>query len=618
MNRTIPFAFLRQFLAWLLFFQLTRLIFVAWNWALIKDLPYSELLALPYHAVYLDTAMSCYFMGVPFLLFAGAILTKKHIFLRINTWFTALLVAVTGIITIADLPIYDEWQSKLSYKAISMLDTPSEVVRTATNAQLFGGTLAIILLSGFGIWLFNKITGKPNLQQRLPLYMTIPFLLISPFLIGVGLRGGLQQIPIQVSDAYYSEHNIFNTASTNSVFHLMSSCLQNTKAGKPYRFLPKAEADSIFASLHNPNADSTTHIFNIEKPNIVLVILESWSADLLSICGGYAGIAPNMEALAQNGVLFKNTYASGLRSDQGMAAILSGFPAQPRTSIIKQPNKFEHLPCINKDFEKLGYFTSFLFGGQLSYGNIRSFLMYNGFDRIVEGKDFDEKLPRGKLGVADEYLFQRQLEELEKERQPFFAAMFTMSTHSPYDAPMQPVLDWGGKENAYLNSAVYADRCIADFMEKAKQMPWYKNTVFVFVADHSHPSPKNWQYNQPESRRIPLLLYGEPIQQQYRGMVDSLPASQTDIAATLLAQLNIPTNAYPYSKNLFNPNVQRSAFYSIDEGFCMMKQGGQVCWHVDTGGWTEYEVPNPTQASQRLVKEGQSILKRLMDDYFSF
>jgi phosphoglycerol transferase MdoB-like AlkP superfamily enzyme len=300
-----------------------------------------------------------------------------------------------------------------------------------------------------------------------------------------------------------------------------------------------------------------------------------------------------------------------------MAALLSGFPAQPHTSIIKEPSKFGRLPCFTADLEKLGYSTSFLFGGQLSYGNIRSYLYYSGFDQIVEGKDFDDDLPRGKLGVHDEQLFQRQIQQLKAAKTPFFAALFTMSTHSPYDIPMEAVIDWGGKERAFLNSVLYADRCLGAFMEAAKKEDWYSNTLFVFTADHSHSSPKNWQTNQPELRRIPLLFYGAALKQDLCGRVDTLPAAQTDLAATLLGQFGKATPHFPYSKNLLNPHGQRHAFFSFDEGFCIVKPASQICWHVDTGGWTEYErTANEANAAQ-MVREGQAILQRLMNDYFS-
>ncbi len=616
--RNIHINFLFQFFSWLVFFQIARLAFVIWNAKAMAELPLGELAVLPLKGVYLDMAMASYFMAVPYLFFAAAIWTEMQWPLRLNRVFTLVLIVLTSIITIAELPIYDEWKTKLNYKAVAFLGTPSEVVRTATSGQLIGGAVAIALLSMVGFWLLKKMGLQKAISlHRKPYWQALLFTLLTPCLIAVGLRGGLRQIPAQVSDAYYSKHDVLNLAATNSVFHLMSSCIHGKDAGQPYHLMPDADAKALFDKMTRPEQDSATHIFSIKKPNIVLVILESWTADVVEACGGLPDLAPNFNQLAADGVLFTHCYASGVRSDEGMAAILSAFPAQPKTTIIRMPNKYQRLSCIKNELAEAGYASSFLFGGQLSYGNIRSYLYFNGFDRIVEGEDFDASIPRCKLGVADEHLFERQLEELAKERQPFFAAMFTLSSHSPYDMPMQPVVDWGGSFNGFLNSVVYADSCLGDFMEKARNTDWYSNTVFVFTADHSRPSPKNWHPWQPESRRIPLLFYGEPIKEELRGTTDTLPASQTDLAASLLAQLGLPTAAYKYSNNLFNPHSPRLAFYSLDEGCCIIKKDGQVCWHKENGH-TDFVKPGDTYVTRHIKKEGKAYLQELVRDYFSF
>ncbi len=617
MPKTNYSQFLLQFLAWLLFFQFTRLVFVLWNLEEVAGLPAGELLRLPFEALYLDTATACYFMGIPFLLFAAAIFSERAIFLTINRFFTAILVVVVSMVTIGELPIYDEWHTKLNYRAISMLGTPSEVVRTATTAQLGWGSLAIVALSMAGIYLFRKMAIKDVEPKRKPYYWSLLFFIIAPCLIAIGLRGGMQQIPIQVSDAYYSQHNILNLAATNSTFNLISSLVHSAKSGKPYQFMPDDAANNMFSELHTVGQDSTTSILTTKTPNIVMVILEGWSSDLIKSSGGYEGVTPNMERMISEGYFFNNCYASGYLSDQGMAAIFSAFPAQPKTSIIKEPNKYERLPCINTELKRQGYHTSFLFGGQLSYGNIRSYLYFNGFDQILEGRDFDSSIPQCKLGVADEYLYARQLEELAQAKEPFFAAMFTLSSHSPYDIPMKEVLHWGDKEKSYINSVYYADKCIHDFIQKAKTTSWYDSTLFVFVSDHGHNSPKNWVSYQPEYRKIPLLFYGEVIKPAYRGKIDSLAAAQTDLAATLLGQLGIAADRYKYSKNLLNPSAQRHAFYSFDEGFCFLKPKGQLCWHVNNQR-IDFEKAEKEADKWHLYQEGQALLQVLTKDYHSF
>lgn len=612
---TKPYLLLfRQFLAWLLFFQGTRLVFVAYNYGEIGSLPIAELGRLPWESLYLDVATACYFMGVPLLLIGAAIFSEQSFFLRINTIFTSILVAIVSAITVAELPIHDEWQTKLNYRAISYLATPSEVVRTATTAQLLGGVLGMMALAWVGIWLFRRLVFREMKPQRKPLVLNLLAFLALAAGLAIGLRGGLQQIPIQVSDAYYSQHNILNLASANSSFNLISSCLKNRETGKPYGFMPEAVADSLFQALYAAPIDTPTQILTTSRPNIVLVILESWSADMVGACGGYPGVTPSFDSLARQGYLFKNCYASGERSDQGMAAIFAGFPAQPRTSIIKEPDKYVQLPCINQVLEAQGYHSSFLFGGQLSYENIRSYMFFNGFDRILEGKDFDSQIPQAKLGVHDEYLFERQLKELAKEQAPFFAAMFTLSSHSPYDVPMKPVLDWGGKDNKYINGVFYTDKCIQDFMAKAKQQAWYGNTLFVFLADHGHPSPQNWSRYQPEYRRMPFLLFGEVIKPEFRGKVDSLPSSQTDFVATLLGQMALPAGQFRYSKDLFRPYCPRHAYFSFEEGFCLVKPSSQICWHVQDDR-VEFEKGHNSQENAELLQQGKAFLDVLVRDY---
>ncbi|MDQ3111035.1 MAG: sulfatase-like hydrolase/transferase [Bacteroidota bacterium] len=615
--KSLPAIFIRQFLAWMLFFQVTRLIFLLWNREEITNGSAGEIFGAFYHGIYLDLAMSCYMMILPWLLFSLAFFTQKQIFLHISRWITFLLIILVSVLTISELPIYDEWQTKLTYKAIWFLGNPFEVFNTATGKQLFYGILGIAFLSTAGILVSKKLTPVDVKPQRRPWIQSVIFFILTPGLIFLGMRGGYQQIPIQVSDAYFSKQNVLNVTAVNSTFNLFSNWIENANAGEPYHFLPEQVADEEFKRLHAVEKDTTIHILTSEKPNVVLVVLEGWSADLVKSCGGYDSITPHFEELIHDGILFTNCYASGSLSDQGMAAVFSAYPAQPKTSVIRQPDKYIHIPCVNTSFKRAGYTTSFMFGGQLSYGNIRSYMYYNAFDKIIEGKDFDPAIPQGNLGVADQYLFDRVLKESEQQKEPFFSSLFTGSTHSPFDFPMEEVLHWGGKEKGYINSAYYSDRCIHDFIEGAKKKSWYKNTLFIFVSDHGHNSPKNWAFNQPEYRKIPMLFYGEVIRPEFRGMKYTEVSSQTDLASTLLHQLNMNAEQFTYSKNLFNPYSKRFAYYAVDEGFGWVKPGGNVTWYVKDNR-TEFVKAGSPQQEAQLKKEGQAFLQVLMGEYFRF
>lgn len=610
--------YILQFLFWIVFFALCRCVFLSWNYEEVVENRAGEVLASFYYSLSVDAATAAYFMALALPIFLIALFISPRRLLQINSFLQAILIFIVSCITIAELPIYDEWHHKLTYKAIWFLGDPAEVIHTASTKQLIGGLLAIAVLTFIGWKLFRKfIPAIPDVIPS-PVWKRITFVLIAPVFVFWFIRGGFtQQIPIQVSAAYYSSSNFLNMVSVNSTFHLVSNWVQNAHAGEPYQFLPQEECDKIMTDLYHVEKDTTISVLTTKRPNIVLVVLEGWSADVIASLGGYSGIAPNMETLIRDGILFDSCYASGSLSDQGMAAVFSAFPAQPKTSVITQPDKYPNLPCLSKVFKKNGYYTSFLFGGELSYGNIKAYMYYNQFDQILEGKDFASSIPRGKLGVADEFLFDRQLEELSKMPQPFFSALFTLSSHGPYDMPMQEVLKWGDKEKPYINSVYYADRCIKNFIQSARQMPWYANTLFVFVSDHSHNSPRNWSYNAPNYRHIPMLWYGEVIRPEFRGYAYTKIASQLDLASTLLNQLSIDAQPFRYSKNLFNPYAKSFAAFAFDEGFGWIRPGAYIVYEVREKRYDHQSTINAAQRDQ-LKREGEAFLQTLSLDYHQF
>lgn len=617
LTRRLPFLLLRHYFFWMIVFVITRAVFLCWNREEIAGAGFGEIISVFSHGIYIDTAMCCYFLFPVFFFTLLAAVLKKEWPMKINRGFTLLLLICIGLITIGELPIYDEWHTKLNYKALWFFGNPSEVFRTASWSQLIFGLLGTALFSWLFYRLYKRFTGPVTAPLVRPLAETISFALLAPVIIFTGMRGGWQPIPVQVSDAYYSRYNVLNLAAVNSTFNLFSSCIENSKATEPYRIMPSEEAATVFAAMNGAEKDTTIHILTTEHPNVVLVVLESWSADLVKGCGGYDSVTPHFEAMADSGVLFTNCYASGSLSDQGMAAVFSAFPAQPKTSIITQPTRYVHLPCINSSFKKAGYATSFMFGGQLSYGNIKAYMYFNGFDRILEGKDFSAEENQSRLGVPDGPLFKRQIKELSQEKEPFFAAMFTLSTHGPFDFPMKDKFQWGDKEKQFVNSMYYADSCIHNFITDAKKYPWYKNTLFVFVSDHSHNSPKNWDFNQPEYRHIPMLFYGEVIRPEYRGMKYDSVASQTDLASTLLHQLDLDASGFIFSKNLFNPYAPRYAWYAFDEGFGIVKPEGRIAWHVKDNRTQFEQFPNPADQPKTL-KQGQAFLQFMSEKYFSY
>ena len=572
--------------------------------------------------------MASYFLAFSFIIFSVYTFLPKKIISYIHQGYVILLLLLFSTITIAELEIYDEWGSKMNMKAIHFLKHPFEVVNSTTTLFLVMGLITISVLVFIGNFLYGKIspfsplTASARTKGFKKFIFLFIFILVAPVLIALGIRGGTQQIPIQQSDVYFSKHNILNIAAVNSGWNLGQSILENIKhlEGNPYTYYTDDEAKKTVSTIYKIEKDTTIHFLKTNRPNIVLVILESWSADMIQSLGGYDGAAVNFDRLASEGIMFDSLYASGDLSHQGMAAIFSAFPAQPSAiSIISQPSKYIKLPCLNTEFHKAGYTSSFLFGGQLSYGNIKAYMYYNDFDKILEGKDFDNDIPQGKLGVHDEFLYERQLKELKNEKQPFFAAMFTLSSHNPYDMPMpeKDKVKWGEDEVNYVNSVRYADQKLFEFVQNAKKEKWFDNTLFVFIADHSHRSPRHWIQEQPEYRKIPMLFWGNVIKNEFKGYRHKKICSQLDLASTLLNQLDISSERYTWSKNLFNPYTSQFAFYETFNGFGWIRSGQYVVYSHPNKSFL-FEKTVSIEEKARLEQEGKSFMQTMFQQYTDY
>ena len=399
-------------------------------------------------------------------------------------------------------------------------------------------------------------------------------LIVVPFLLGVlllGIRGGFQPIPVNLSDAYFSNKIILNDIAVNPNWNILQSISmsQSSFEGNPYEKYSDEEATAFMNTL-KPKSDTTTYVLNTKQPNIVFILLESWSADNVESLGGLDGITPNFKALEKEGLSFTDFYSNGWTSDQGMSSIFSSFPVFPYVAVINESDKSRKLPCLNKSLSEKGYHSSYFFGGQLTYGNIKGYLLSQGFDIVKDENDYQD-LPSGALGVHDEFMFSQFKEELKQLPQPFMSTLFTISSHSPFDFPTEHKLSFNSKEDKYVNSVAYTDKCLGDFMESVKQEDWYANTLFVIVADHSHSSPIKRRVAQKERYKIPMLWMGEVLNEEYKGKQHNKMGSHLDITPSVLAQLTINNKAYNFGNDLFNPTAKSVVPYAFHKGYGLIR-----------------------------------------------
>ena len=618
--KKIFYSLLRQFLFWILFFDISRLLFLFYYFRLlrIEKIGFFKTAGVFWYSIKLDIATACYFMVFPFFLLLIQSIWSPKFLNFLNKAYTGILILGYSLLTIGEMGIYAEWKTKITYKVIKYLSHPSEIYNSAESGTFFLLLLLLVILSTVTFWGYLKLFYINIFHEKRNLWLLLLFLILFPPLIFIGMRGGVQQIPINQSESYYSDHNILNIASVNNAFNLYISIFENLPNfnKNPYLFMDKAKAEATVKSIYTAKNDTTVSILKTKRPNIVLIILESWSADLIEDIDGEPGITPEFKKLEKEGVLFREIYATGSRSEQGMASIFGGFPAHPVSSATVQPDKFVKLPSLVNILEKNGYSTSFYFGGQLIYGNMKSYMMYNGFDKIMEVYDFPKQYPRGKLGIHDQYTLDYMLKDLGKMKTPFFASLFTLSTHSPWDQPFPKPLKWGDNEMEYINAAYYTDHCLGEFFRKAKQQKWFDNTLFILVADHSHNSYRNWHPQSKAYHKIPLLFLGNAIRDEFKGRIMYKLGNQHDLPATLLSQLDIPSKDFHYSKNLFNPNSPEFAYFSTDDGVGWIRPNGYFVY--DAGPdyyywmWFEYD-----SLKQPMINEGKAYLQVVFSEYLS-
>jgi phosphoglycerol transferase MdoB-like AlkP superfamily enzyme len=483
---------------------------------------------------------------------------------------------------------------------------------------VFLSSLVLLQIAVF-YFLYQKYFYKPpnyRLKDKIP--AKIFFALFVPGLLVLGIRGGFGQIPITVSQSYFSPHDILNQASVNSGYNITFNIIDfyQVEERNVFHFMPREEAQQIVRELHFTEKDTTIRIINREKPNIVIILLESWSGDLIETLGGMQGLTPEFHELEKEGLMFTEFYATGNRSQQALASIFSGLPALPLTTLTDHPGKYDALPSMVKILKDEGYYSSFFFGGDLNYGNIKSYLIFNQFDRLVEEPDFNENAIKGKLGVHDEGLFEKMLEEIGDQPEPFFTAALTLSSHSPYDQPGERPIDWIELENKYVNSAWYTDKCLGDFFTKVKEKPWYDNTLFILLSDHSHPSYNNYQWWSFSFRHIPLLFLGGALDEQYVNVKSDHLSSNMDLASTILKQLHLDDEPFFWSKNQFNPYSPQFAYLELNEGFGWKRPELFLEYKIVGPMVLHSNVPQPKMDAFR--KEGEAYIQVLFREFLEY
>lgn len=593
--KKIVVSYLLLLLFWIVLFDFQRIIFSIHYLDKLETTSFWSWILVFFESIHLDLATGGILSLLLLLPLYFSIAFRSKLSFNVFKFILIIEALLVAMIHSGEINAYGEWNHKLTSRVFMHLSHPDEVFRTADISMTIWFfvylTLEIVFAWKMMKWLFPNshylVDQRPKFWNVIGVFTVLPFLLLTSFVIG---RGGFQQIPINIDAAYYSKNYVLNDISVNSPYFFAKSFLlyNRSEIDDQISTMPQKEVDQILKGLRDYPREHNVEILENKRPNIVFVILESWSATVSQKFTGKPGATPNFDRISEEGVLFTNIYATGSTSEIGNASIFAGYPALPEISISMQPFKHRKLSTLNTDLRPYGYRSSYIFSGDLKYGNIQGFFMDHGFDDIADEDDFPSHLEKGKLNYYDEELYKLFLERISKSEEPFIQCAFTGSTHSPYDFPKSDSLKtWEGKESDFMNSVYYADECLNEFLENCKKEDWYENTLFVLVADHGHASPYVSNPTSSESFRIPLLFFGEPLKDSVRGKIVDVVGSQADIATTLLNQMDLDTDGYAWSKDLLNPNVPEFALHTVIRGFGWVTPKGNFTYHMDLENYLE-------------------------------
>lgn len=617
--------FFKTYLLFVVIFIIQKPLFMAYYHAQYAEVSWTEWLKVVWHGIPLDLSLAGYLTLIPGLLLMISAWALPKILKRIWAGYFIFVSCLISLIFVVDLGLYSFWGFRLDATPLFyFLSSPKDAFASVSIGFVLSGILAFVLMAALLYWLFQKIlfsTGESS-QLKLPyhsLSVSGALLLLTGVLF-IPIRGGFTVSTMNTGKVYYSTNVLLNHAATNPAFNLMESLSKQKDFASQYRFMEPAEADKLMTSLIDPTVvaamecrpdtlpQPSIKLFRESHPDICLVILEGFSSKLMTALGGAPDIAVQLDSLSHEGILFTNFHANSFRTDRGLVAILSGYPAQPTTSIMKYPLKTSKLPAISRRLRQAGYGTHYYYGGDADFTNMRSYLMASGMEDIVCDKDFPIGERLSKWGVHDHLVFRRLLDDLKNDsmnvgahRKPMYRVIQTSSSHEPFEVPYRRL------EDDRMNAFAYTDSCVGDFVRQFKELPQWKNTVLIFVPDHLGATVEPLSLYALDRFQIPMLMIGGAVNQPRK--ID-VYGSQQDLAATLLAQLGLPHYEFVFSKDMLDSTAPHFAFFTVPDAFGMATSDNQLIFDNQA---RQVVLDEGTEKGKHL-SAGKAYLQKLYDD----
>jgi phosphoglycerol transferase MdoB-like AlkP superfamily enzyme len=599
---------IKTFFLFALLFVVLKPIFMLYNHAVYQSVPIADYFRVIWHGLSLDLSVAGYYTVIPGLLLIASVFCRYSVIQLLQKIYFIAISILLSLIYIIDMVLYGYWGFRLdSTPFYYFLSSPKDALASVSIWVILFGIIIIGILAFLLYLLFDKILIRLHNPMEFPsrrLAVSGGLLLCTAMLF-IFIRGGFSVAVMNISRVYFSTNQRLNHAAINPCFSFFNSFVHEADFKNQYRYFKSDEANRIFAKLvDKTDGDANeTKILNTSRPNVIVIVLESFSCKLMATMGGLPNVAVNMDKLGQEGVLFTHFFANSFRTDRGLAAILAAYPAQPTTSIMKYPSKSETLPMFPKVLRQAGYNLKFYYGGDINFANEDSFLKSAGFDEVVSIDDFPLSQRFTKWGAPDKMVFDHMISDLTTKsvKQPFLKILQTSSSHEPFDVPFYRLKD------KRLNAFAYADNCLGNFIHRLKATPIWKNTLIILVPDHLGAYPPHINDYSFSRYHIPLIFIGGAVKGP---MKVSTYGSQIDIAATLLSQLGLSHKAFTFSKDMFNSKSPHFGYSTFPNAFCMITPEDSLFFDCEANRVLIDRGPHKLLN----LKLGKTYLQKLFDD----
>jgi phosphoglycerol transferase MdoB-like AlkP superfamily enzyme len=572
------YFYLKYFFFWLVIQAFFRLIFIVFYHHLASDINLPDKLIIFWKGLKMDLSLTGYLLILPTLVIAITSFLKKNIARQILQWYTLVMLIPLILIYVTNLVTYQYWSFPIDKNIFDYVSTPAEMTASLETGQFILLLLfCAVLVFVFWYLFYKKWVASRFIDLKYSPASFIAFLCVTGLLI-LPIRGGLSISPLHTGTVYFHKNEFANHAAINPVWNLLYTLSEGERYDFELNLLPEGEVKSILADL-NPDTSGGTSLLRTNRPNIVIIILESFGGLVIEELGGTPGLTPELSRFIPDGLFFTNFYANGTLTDKGISAVLSGIPSLPRTCIIHFEKKSQSLPFISRDLSGIGYNTTFLYGGNINFAHIKSYLIMGGFQKIISEDEFPGSVNICKWGVPDEYVFQRLLDECNRAEEPFFHVFMTLSSHSPFDVPMDPVYPGNSTTEKFYNSLYYTDKHLGEFLNNASTLDWWDNTLVILLSDHGNRLGNINEYDRSRFH-IPMLWLGGALTE--KGRVIDHYGSQSDLPKTILGQLGISSGNYDFGKDILDPNTPSYASYSFHNGSGFVTDTSYFVYHFPT------------------------------------